>query len=393
MSSLPLPSQDDRSRFDFFEGMRSFNYRALVKPLLDDYSNRAAARVADGGAEPTTKEEAGELYTSDPAYLFACAIQRSMQQMAWATAVASVHRHAEAFEDELAEFRDRNEHGVLETDPLLPLPDWFTERDRAGRDDIHLVPGGYWRDGLVGAVYDRGGAVYRLAWRAGYDARPGALESFVRSSRVVEPARVLDLGCSFGGLTRVLKKVFADAEVTGIDLSLPALAYAHALGERAGSDITYAQRDAAATGYPDGHFDLVSGFLLLHEVPDAARADILSEALRILKPGGELLFLDVPPYRALGPAEAFFHSFDDRGNGERFWDEFCAADTVGLLAELGGTDVEDGPLDFEEPGYWGSSALWRTGEFHPANRWVTRARKPADSAPMAKLASSGLAAT
>ena len=43
----------------------------------------------------------------------------------------------------------------------------------------------------------------------------------------------------------------------------------------------------------------------------------------------------------------------------------------------GFTDIVDGPLDFDEPGYWGSSALWRTGEFDPVHRWVTRASKPA----------------
>src|SRR5436305_984393 len=127
---LPPPSHDDRSRFDFAEGMRSFNYRAIVRPLLEDYPRRVAALV------------------------------------------------------------------------------------------------------------DAGGAVYRLAWRAGYDARPGALEAFVRSASQPAPARVLDVGCSFGGLTRVLRKVFPAAEVIGIDLSLPALSYAHALAERSGSNIT-----------------------------------------------------------------------------------------------------------------------------------------------------------
>lgn len=43
---------------------------------------------------------------------------------------------------------------------------------------------------------------------------------------------------------------------------------------------------------------------------------------------------------------------------------------------MGFVDVEEGPLDFDEPGYWGSSALWRTGEFNPVHRWVTRARRP-----------------
>lgn len=373
---MPLPaiSHDDSSRFDFFEGVRSYNYRRLVKPLIDSYPRRLSAV---GAARPTTKEEVASLYTSDPGYLFACAIQRSVQQLAWATAADSVRRQSAAIAAELEHARQHQEHGRLELVADAELPAWYTWHTRQGLDDIHLVPGSYWGNELVGAVYDRGGAVYRLAWRAGYDARPGALETFVRSAPRTDYSRVLDLGCSFGGLTRVLRKVFANAEVIGIDISAPALTYAHYLSEQAGARITYSQRDASATGYQDDSFDLVAAFLLLHEVPDDVRARIVAEALRILRPGGTLMFLDIPPYSALRPEQAFFESFDGRGNGENFWECFLASDFKALLAETGFTDIVDGPLDFDEPGYWGSSALWRTGEFDPVHRWVTRASKPA----------------
>lgn len=373
-TTLSPPTHDDSSRLDFFEGARSFTYRALVAPLLTEYPARVAERVAAGGTEPVTKEEAGELYTADPRYLFACGIQRTAQRMTWRTAAESVHRGSagEAPTAELAAVGDG-----LELDPDLELPAWYTQHDSAGRDDIHLVPGGYWRDDLIGSIYDRGGAAYRLAWRGGYDARPGALHAFVRAAAGAEdPARVLDLGCSFGGLTRVVRAVLPEAEVTGIDISAPALRHAHHLARRSGQAITYAQRDAEATGYPDGSFDLVCAFLLLHEVPDDVRARIVAESLRVLRPGGRVAFLDIPPYSALDPARAWFESFDGRGNGENFWECFLASDFPALLRDTGFTDVADGPLDFEEPGYWGSSALWREGRFDPVHRWVTTARKP-----------------
>jgi SAM-dependent methyltransferase len=374
---FPRPSHDDSSKLDFVEGMRAYNYQHLVKPLLDDFPERVG-RV--GVAEPRTKEEAGALYATDPQYLFACAVQRTMQQIGWATAVEGVHRDCGSFTSELDEYAGRQEHGTIELDPDLNLPGWYTAFTERGRDDIHLVPGGYWGDDLVGPVYDRGGAVYRLAWRAGYDARPGALETFVRTAPPGDYRRVVDLGCSFGGLTRVLRKAFPDAEVTGVDLSAPALKYAHYLAESAGQNITYTQRDASDTHYEDESVDLVSAFLLLHEVPDDVRAAIMAEAHRILKPGGHIMFLDIPPYSVLSPVEAYFESFDGRGNGENHWEEFLASDFRGLLESAGFTDVLDGPLMFDEPGYWGSSALWRTGEFNPVHRWTTRATKPAQAA-------------
>ncbi len=370
--ALPPPTHDESSRFDLAEGVRSFNYRRIVAPLVADHDRRAAAH----GVAPTTKEQAGELYADDPAYLFACALQRSMQQLAWRTAVTSIERDAASIEADLKTTVHTQEHSRLELVADRDLPDWYTWHTREGRDDIHLVPGGYWGSDLVGAVYERGGSVYRLAWRAGYDARPGALEAFVRSAPRTDYARVVDLGCSFGGLTRVLRTVFPDAEVVGLDISAPALTYAHHLAERGGQDITYAQRDATATGFEDGSVGLVTAFLLLHEVPDDVRAEIMAEAYRILEPGGTLLFLDIPPYAALRPEQAFFESFDGRGNGENFWECFLASDFRALLAGAGFEQITDGPLDFDEPGYWGSSALWRTGEFDPVHRWVTRAVKP-----------------
>ena len=370
---LPPPSHDDSSRFDFFEGVRSFNYRKIVAPLVRDYARRVAAAP---GAAPRTKEQAGTFYTSDPDYLFACGLQRSMQQMAWATAVDSVDRDAEAVRADLKATLHSQEFSRLELLPDTALPEWYTWHAREGLDDIHLVPGGYWNHDLIGAVYDRGGAVYRLAWRGGYDARPGALESFVRTAPRTDYARVLDLGCSFGGLTRVLRKVFTKAEVIGIDISAPALTYAHHVAETNGQEIVYAQRDAIATGYGDDSFDVVTAFLLLHEVPDEVRAQILAEAHRILKPGGRLMFLDIPPYSALDPEQAFFESFDGRGNGENFWEEFLSSDFPAALAAAGFDDISEGPLDFAEDGYWGSAALWRTGEFNAVHRWVTHAVKP-----------------
>lgn len=376
---LPRPNHDDSSKFDLAEGMRAYNYKHLVKPLLDDYSGRVAR---SGSTEPQTKEEAGALYNSDPEFLFACAIQRTMQQLAWATAVEGIHRDCSDFAAELERHAEQQKYSTLELDPDLTPPAWYTSFTDSGRDDIHLVPGGYWGDPLVGAVYERGGSVYRLAWRAGYDAKPGALESFVRTAPEKNPRRVIDLGCAFGGLTRVLRKVYPDAEVVGVDLSAPALKYAHYLAESTEQAITYSQRDAAETGYDDASFDLVTAFLLLHEVPDDVRAQIMGEALRILKPGGHVLFLDIPPYSALSPVEAYFESFDGRGNGENHWEEFLSSDFRGLLTSVGFTDIHDGPLDFDEAGYWGSSALWRSGEFNPVHRWTTTARKPVAVAAM-----------
>jgi SAM-dependent methyltransferase len=370
---LPPVSHDDSSRFDFCEGVRAYNYQHIVAPLVADYPRRSARA---GRAGSLTNDEVAALYTSDPDYLFACALQRTMQQEAWATAIDSVDRGADDALAALKATEHEEKYGRLELAAETGLPEWYTRHTSEGRDDIHLVPGGYWRHELVGPVYERGGAVYRLAWRGGYGGRPDSLAAFLHTAPPGEYRKVLDLGCSFGALTRAARSVFGAAEVVGIDISAPALAYAHYLAETSQQRITYAQRDATATGYEDESFDLVCAFLLLHEVPDDVRAQIVAEAFRILRPGGQLMFLDIPPYRVLSPVQAFFESFDGRGNGENFWESYLASDFPALLRETGFVDVQEHSLEFDDPGYWGSSALWRTGTFDPVHRWVTRAVKP-----------------
>lgn len=362
---------DTASRLDFVEGVRAFNYTHHVRELVDSYPRR----VRQHGSEPSTWRDVAELYDTDPAYLLACGVQRTMQEIAWDTATTSLANDRAALMARLDQ-ADGAGPATLVLDPDLSLPDWYTEHTRTGRDDIHLVDSGYWGDPLVGDVYDRGGAVYRLAWRAGYDARPGALEAFA-SLAPPDTASVLDIGCAFGGLTRVFAGVFPAASVTGIDLSTPALRYAHMLTNRMDLDVTYRQCDAEHTGLQPDSMDVVTAFLLLHEVPTDVRRNLMAEALRLLRPGGSLLLLDIPPYSAMSSAEGWFQSFDDRGNGENFWNSFLDSDFPQLLRSVGFVDVSDGPLDFPDPAYWGSAALWRTGEFKPLNRWVTTARKPA----------------
>lgn len=374
MPELPAPTQEQAAHFDYLEGLRGHNYTVHVKGVLDAYARTTAA----GGSEPATMAEAGAVIAPNPLYRFAAATQHQAQKMGWAAARRSLEGHT----DRLAGVLERlpaEPLGRLVLDPALELPGYYTERDSEGLDDIHLVPGGYWGDPLVGPVYERGGALYRMAWRTGYTGSPpGALVAFAKGAPAGDHRRILDLGCSFGGLTMALRQAYPDAdEVVGIDISAAALRWAHLTAEERGLAIAFEQRDATATGYPDGSFDLIAGFLLLHELSTEVLDAVMAEAYRLLRPGGHIRFLDMPPYAELPPERAFLQSFDCEGNGEAFWDEFLSRDFKAVLRGAGFVNVGDGPLDYDEPGYWGTAALLRTGEFRLENRWVNEADKPA----------------
>lgn len=127
-----------------------------------------------------------------------------------------------------------------------------------------------------------------------YVLPPG--ETWVRESLVKaikgEPRRILDLGCGTGTTTQMLKRRFASAEVIGLDLSPQMLVMADHKAREAGVAVTLRHGNAMATGLPAASFDVVCATLLFHETPPAVAKTILSEALRLLTPGGQVLVLD-----------------------------------------------------------------------------------------------------
>src|SRR5207244_2583332 len=124
-------------------------------------------------------------------------------------------------------------------------------------------------------------------------------------------------------------------QVVGLDYSAHALTWGYAGATEQDLAIDFVQGDASSTGFPDGSFDLVAAYLLLHEQPPAARHKTLKEVFRLLAPEGHLLLLDIPPYSAMEPEEAFLQDFDTWGNGEFFWRGFLSENLPELLKKAG----------------------------------------------------------
>ncbi len=121
------------------------------------------------------------------------------------------------------------------------------------------------------------------------------------------PQAILDLGCSVGMSTFALQALYPQAQITGVDLSPYFLAVARYQACRHQplvdsaqpvdqSAITWVHAAAEATGLPNASFDLVSAHLLFHELPQTAALAILSEARRLLRPGGHLAIMDMNPH-------------------------------------------------------------------------------------------------
>jgi ubiquinone/menaquinone biosynthesis C-methylase UbiE len=122
---------------------------------------------------------------------------------------------------------------------------------------------------------------------------------------IQSPQAILDVGCSVGMSTFALQETYPDAALTGLDLSPYFLAIAQHKTQQIQHSIQWVHATAEDTPFADGSFDLVSIFLMCHELPQSATQSILQEARRLLKPGGYLAIMDMNPaseiFRQLPP--------------------------------------------------------------------------------------------
>jgi len=110
-----------------------------------------------------------------------------------------------------------------------------------------------------------------------------------------QPQDILDLCCGVGLSTFTMQEIYPHANITGLDLSPYFLAVANYRAQQRQAKINWLHAQAESTGLPDASFDLVSIFLMCHELPQSATRQILAEIRRVLRPGGYLAIMDMNP--------------------------------------------------------------------------------------------------
>jgi SAM-dependent methyltransferase len=123
---------------------------------------------------------------------------------------------------------------------------------------------------------------------AGYELTMGRwsrvlARAFLAFAPVERGARVLDLGCGTGSLTRALLADLGDTgAVIGVDVAAPYVAHARATIEDPRASFEVA--DASSLAYADNAFDAVRSILVLNFIPEYRTA--AAEMLRVTRPGG-----------------------------------------------------------------------------------------------------------
>ncbi len=93
-------------------------------------------------------------------------------------------------------------------------------------------------------------------------------------------ARWLDAGCGTGAFSEMIVQRCAPRSVTGIDPSAEQISFAR----NKIPGVTFQVADAMSLPFDDGAFDIVVSALVLHFIPDRAKA--IAEMKRVLRPGG-----------------------------------------------------------------------------------------------------------
>ncbi|MEQ9671898.1 methyltransferase domain-containing protein [Coleofasciculus sp. G2-EDA-02] len=156
----------------------------------------------------------------------------------------------------------------------------------------------------------------------------------VQKQVAIEPQDIVDLGCGVGMSTFSLQKIYPQAKITGVDLSPYFLAVAAYNSQQDHREINWKHGAAEATGLPDTSFDLVSIFLVFHELPQMAAKAILREARRLLRPGGYLTLMDMNPQsQVYGTMPAYVFTLFK--STEPYFDEYFTLDMEEAIAEAG----------------------------------------------------------
>jgi ubiquinone/menaquinone biosynthesis C-methylase UbiE len=137
--------------------------------------------------------------------------------------------------------------------------------------------------------------------------------------------QLLDLGCGRGAVLIAAARRLPAGHATGADLwtsdqsgNRPEVTLANAAAAGVAGRVEVHTADITALPFPDDSFDVVTSALAIHNISSAAgRYRALDEAMRVLRPGGQLLIAD--PWPMARMYAAYLGQGTLRGLGPGYW--------------------------------------------------------------------------
>jgi ubiquinone/menaquinone biosynthesis C-methylase UbiE len=113
-------------------------------------------------------------------------------------------------------------------------------------------------------------------------------------ARIRPGAAVLEVGCGTGDVALAAKaRAGSTGSVYGIDPSPEMIAVARSKAAHSGATVEFQVGVIEALAFPDASFDVVLSSLMMHHLPDDVKRRGLAEIARVLKPGGQLVIVDM----------------------------------------------------------------------------------------------------
>ena len=378
---MPVSDHDELAEQQFVIALKTF-IASEMDPVVRDLTNAAVAELGVEDSLQSALPDIRRRLEPQQPYQNWVSAMRAAQELMWQAAGDCVdHQHSDI--DELA--RSAPAIGTVTVDPNFIVPRYLAATD------THMMPGSYHvdpPDGGVrqGAVFDKAASLYSLGRQGGQmnDMRGQTVIAHVYERFPdLEPARVLEMGCTVGNSLCAVARAFPQAEVHGLDVGAGLLKYAHARAARLGVALHFKQASAEDSGYPDNHFDLVFSSAVLHETSAKALPRIMAECFRVLRPGGVMVHLEVPFRAAEADAYSLIRAdFETRYNNEPFWMGAVSADYEALAREAGFAEIGAG---FQDAAF-GPPARGIRGQFGNENKggykswYIASARKPQSKA-------------
>ncbi len=331
---LPSATLDERAREEIVKSLKRTVTRSLVPGVGNAWKKRVSASM-DGG--PASRHQVREAMLEDEYVQHVFSLRRILQEQVWDVTAEIVGRQIDDL-NAAAQSVESDAGGTLELDPDLEIPKYLQAVD------IHAMPTGYWDqatenyDVAAGALYDRGVYLYALGQSGPFgDSRGRSIvfNFFAEQLPELAPRRILDMGCSVGHSLLPYAELYPEAEIWGIDVGPGVLRYGHARAESLGRKIHFSQQNAERTRFPDGHFDLITSHILLHETCSSALPNIFAECWRLLAPGGYMMHAEVPQFEGVDPFMQFMLDYDTYFNNEPFWGAMHDTDLTQLAVEAG----------------------------------------------------------
>lgn len=324
-------TRDERARASFASGLRRHVMDTLADGLRRDYEHHVAPRLV-----ASTPEAVHRAMRTREVFRFYSSLRVTSQDLLYHVVRPAVER---AREELVAEARRLSRVSSIGS---LRLVEGFEVPRSVSGVDVHLMPGSYTAESgeddlAMGAIYEQRLAISTFGlFGPDLDDIGQSFARFVRRRHPeFTPLRILDLGCTTGLNTSAWKTLFPESEVHGIDVSAPCLRYAAARARARGQPMHFSQMNAEKLEWPDASFDLVFSSMFLHEVPRAGLSRVFAEAHRVLRPGGLMLHMELPPACALSAYDSFYLDWDGHYNNEPFYRVFRAMDPTQLVAQAG----------------------------------------------------------